>query len=60
MITGSYGVGLSDLLDQNVSCYEYFYSLPEDLRRKIEKQDIASFEEMQEYVEEQRQNREEA
>ncbi len=50
MITGSYGVGLSDLLDQNVSCYEYFYSLPRHIQQRIQNRDIGSFDEMQEYV----------
>ena len=56
MITGSYGVGLSDLLDQNVSCYEYLYSLPRNVQQKIENRDIGSFEEMQEYVQQLRQS----
>lgn len=50
MLEGSYQLGLSDLLDQNLSCYEYYYSLPEDLQRRIAKQDIGSFEEMQNFV----------
>ena len=50
MLEGSYQLGLSDLLDQNLSCYEYFHSLPEDLQKRIAKQDIGSFEEMQDFV----------
>lgn len=50
MLEGSYQLGLSDLLDQNLSCYEYYHSLPEDLQRRIAKQDIGSFEEMQNFV----------
>lgn len=38
---------LTDLLDQDLSSYEYFYSLSEETRRKIEKEDPTSFEEMQ-------------
>ena len=35
MLEGSYQLGLSDLLDQNLSCYEYFHSLPENVQRRI-------------------------
>lgn len=47
-------VGLSDLLDQDLSSYEYFHSLPKELQDKIIMKDITSFEEMQAYVAEQR------
>ena len=50
MLEGSYQLGLSDLLDQNLSCYEYYYSLPEEVQKRIAKQDIGSFEEMQAFV----------
>ncbi|MFA5659258.1 MAG: hypothetical protein WC900_08235 [Oscillospiraceae bacterium] len=50
MREGSYSNGLSDLLDQDLSSYEYFYSLPMDIRQKIILRDINSFEEMQDYV----------
>lgn len=46
-----YRLGLSDLLEQDLSSYEYFYSLPQDIQQKIIDQDIASFDEMQDYVE---------
>ncbi|MDD3228014.1 MAG: hypothetical protein PHE09_02255 [Oscillospiraceae bacterium] len=39
---------LSDLLDQDTSSYEYFYSQPEAVQRKIREEDPSSFEEMQE------------
>ncbi len=52
MVEGSYGLGLSDLLDQNLSCYEYYYALPEEIQRKIEARDIGSFSEMQQIVQE--------
>lgn len=42
---------LTDLLDQDLSSYEYFYSLSKKLRDKIEQEDPTSFEEMQEVVE---------
>ena len=51
MLEGSYQLGLSDLLDQNLSCYEYFNSLPENVQRRIVQRDVASFEEMQQLVE---------
>ncbi len=50
MLEGSYQLGLSDLLDQNLSCYEYFHGLPRNIQERIERRDIGSFEEMQEYV----------
>ena len=45
-----YQLGLADLLNSDLSCYEYFCSLPEQFRQKIEAQDLRSFEEMQDYV----------
>lgn len=51
MLEGSYQLGLSDLLDQNLSCYEYFHSLPQRVQKKIFQRDVASFEEMQQMVE---------
>ena len=48
-------VGLSELLDQDISSYEYFYSLPEDLQNKIIERDIASFDDMVDYVSEHKQ-----
>ena len=45
---------LSDLLDQDLSSYEYFHSLPKELQNKIIMKDITSFEEMQAYVSQQR------
>ncbi|RPF42191.1 hypothetical protein EDD70_2530 [Hydrogenoanaerobacterium saccharovorans] len=46
----SFHLCLSDLLDQDLSSYEYFYSLPSDIQNKIKRSDVRSFEEMQEYV----------
>lgn len=45
-----YHISLADLLDNDLSSYEYYNSLPEDIRRKIEERDIGSFQEMQSYV----------
>lgn len=41
---------LSDLLEQDLTSYEYFHSLPEELQKKLEQRDVSSFAEMQEYV----------
>lgn len=38
---------LSDLLDADLSSYEYFCSLPESIKQKIEMDDARSFSEMQ-------------
>lgn len=40
-------VCLTELLDRDISSYEYFYSLSEEMRKKIEKEDPVSFEELQ-------------
>ena len=37
MLEGSYQLGLSDLLDQNLSCYEYFHGLPRNIQERIER-----------------------
>ena len=42
MLEGSYQLGLSDLLDQNLSSYEYFYGLPKSVQKKISQRDVAS------------------
>lgn len=54
MIEGSNFVGLSDLLDQDTTSYEYFYSLPQELQDEIKKHDFSSFEEMTEFVKQKR------
>lgn len=38
---------LTDLLDQDISSYEYFYSQPTAVQEKIRETDPSSFEEMQ-------------
>lgn len=50
MIEGSNFVGLSDLLDQDITSYEFFYSLPKELQDEIKKHDFSSFEAMTEFV----------
>ena len=42
---------LSDLLDQDLSAYEYFHGLPPDVQEKLKrKDDISSFGELQRQV----------
>lgn len=50
MREGSYQIGLSDLLDQDISSYEYFNSLSPKIQQKVIARDINSFQEMQDYV----------
>lgn len=38
---------LSDLLDQDLSSYEFFHGLPAPVQAKLLKQEISSFEELQ-------------
>ena len=39
---------LTDLLDQDLSAYEYFQTLPTDVRAELEREDsITTFEELQ-------------
>lgn len=42
---------LSDLLDQDLTSYEYFHSLPEDIQHKAAESDVRSFDELQSFVE---------
>ena len=42
---------LSDLLDQDLSSYEYFHSLPLEVQNKIEESDVNSFADMQQIAE---------
>lgn len=43
-------LGLSDLLEEDLTSYEYFHSLPKELKRRVEAMDATSFEEMQSCV----------
>jgi hypothetical protein len=43
---------LTDLLDQDLSSYEYFHSLPQDVQRKVAAEDVRSFEQLQSVAEE--------
>ena len=42
---------LSELLDQDLSSYEYFHSLPLEVQKKIEESDVNSFADMQQIAE---------
>ena len=42
--------GLSDLIDADISAYEYYVSLPSDVKHRLDALDVTSFEEMQEKV----------
>ena len=42
--------GLTDLIDADISAYEYYVSLPTDIKRRLDELDVTSFEEMQEKV----------
>ena len=51
MIDNGFGqLGLSALLEQDLSSYEYFQSLPRDVQRKVEMCDVTSFAELQSYA----------
>ena len=41
-------LGLSDLLERDLSAYEYYQSLSEEARQKALEKDVGSFEELQE------------
>ena len=38
---------LSDLIDQELTSYEYFNSLPPSAQRRLEQMDVRSFEQLQ-------------
>ena len=48
---------LTELLDQDISSYEYFYALPRNIQDRLRKSDIHSFEELQEMTEKIRNSR---
>ncbi len=43
-------LGLSDLLDQDLSSYEYFQSLSKQVQEKLRQEDVGSFTELQQKV----------
>lgn len=38
---------LSDLLDQDLTAYEYFQTLPPDVQKALNRQEITTFDELQ-------------
>ncbi|MFR8002594.1 MAG: hypothetical protein ACLU62_06715 [Hydrogeniiclostridium sp.] len=55
MEEGQPHLGLSELLDQDLSSYEFYYSLPTAVREQIQKDDPGSFSELQRLAENARQ-----
>lgn len=48
MIDNFYQLGLSSLLEDDLSSYEYFYSLPANIQKRLElSDDIHTFSELQ-------------
>lgn len=47
MEEGQPHLGLSELLEQDLSSYEFYYSLPIAVREQIQKDDPGSFSELQ-------------
>lgn len=45
-------LGLDNLIENDMTSYEYFNSLPEKIQKKIRRRDIGSFSDMQSYVSE--------
>ncbi|MBE6760395.1 MAG: hypothetical protein E7554_10005 [Ruminococcaceae bacterium] len=43
-------LGLDDLLENDVSSYELFHSLPKEVQRKVKRRDVRSFAELCSYV----------
>ncbi len=43
-------LGLDDLLENDISSYELYYSLPRDVQRKIAQKDVRSFGELCAFV----------
>lgn len=44
--TMDYYNGLSALLEEDLSAFEYFNTLPEPLKRRMEEEDVSSFDDM--------------
>ena len=43
-------LGLDDLLENDVSSYELYHSLPKEVQRKVRRRDVRSFGELCSYV----------
>ena len=48
----NYYNGLPALLEEDLSAFEYYNSLPLDLKRRLEHEDVNSFDDMLSFVEE--------
>lgn len=51
-------LGLDALLEQDISSFEFYNTLSDEMKRKLKAKDIRSFEEMQDCVDEMRLKRE--
>jgi len=49
-------LGLDNLLESDLTSYEFYHALPQDIQRRIARRDIGSFSEMTQYVSELRRN----
>lgn len=45
-------LGLDDLLENDLTSYEFFHALPKDIQQRVIARDIGSFAEMNSYVSE--------
>ncbi len=43
-------LGIDDLLENDLTSYEYFHSLPKDIQQRVVQHDFGSFAEMNQYV----------
>ena len=43
-------LGMDDLLARDTTSYEFFYSLPPELQRRLKQRDFCSYEDMCSYV----------
>ena len=49
-------LGLDNLLESDLTSYEFYHSLPQDIQQRIARRDIGSFSEMTQYVSQLRKN----
>ncbi|MBP3414665.1 MAG: hypothetical protein J6L81_05670 [Clostridia bacterium] len=45
-------LGLDNLIENDMTSYEFFHALPEKIQKKVRRRDIGSFSDMQSYVSE--------
>ena len=46
----NYSLGLDNLIERDMTSFEYYNSLPQSIKKRLESKDISSFEEMQHIV----------